>query len=139
MVFLSFNLFRTSLSSTAQFQLIPLHSLSVGIEESFGIFLVGLILVVILWLTVCSIWLFRCGQNLHEDEDDGKCELLSIRPYDKSNTIDLTVVSSENSIIVGSLYGQTSTGGIDNICLHVNPLENKLLSSSSSLKITQID
>lgn len=100
----------------------------------------GLILVFILWSTVCSIWLCRCGQNLRTDEDDGKCELLSIRPYEKSDTIDLTLLSSsDNSMIVGSLYGQTSTGGIDNICLHVNPLENQLLSSSSSLKITQID
>lgn len=106
-------------------------------EESLGIVLVSLILVCILWLTVCSVCFLRCGQHDNDDdENNSKCELLAIRSYDKSEMIDLTIVSSSKSAIVGSLYGQTSTGGIDNVCLHVNPLDNQLLSSS---KITQID
>lgn len=98
-------------------------------EESLGIVLVGLILVCILWLTVCSVCFLRCGQNDNDDEETSKCELLAIRPCEQSETIDLTILSSPpKSMVVGSLYGQTSTGGIDNVCLHVNPLDNQLLS-----------
>jgi hypothetical protein len=105
-------------------------STSFGIEETIGIFLLGLAAVSILWLTVCCVWFIRCG-HINEDDDDGKCELLSFRPYQTSDLMDL-----RKSTIVGNLSGHTNTGGIENICLHVNPLENKRI---SSLKITQID
>jgi hypothetical protein len=118
---------------------ITLHSLSFpsnlsDIEETIGIFLIGLVTVFILWLTVCCLWFIRCGRK--KKEDDGKCELLSFRPYEKDDIIDFNNLSQSKPMIVGNLSGHTNTGGIENVCLHINPLENKCL--SSSLKITQI-
>jgi hypothetical protein len=110
-------------------------SISFGIDESIGIFLIGLTAVFILWLTVCCIWFIHCG-HIHE-EDDGKCELLSFRPYEKADPNSLTIVTeNQKPMIVGNLSGHTHTGGIENLCLHVNPFETKPI---SSLKITQID
>jgi hypothetical protein len=118
---------------------ITLHSLSFpstlsGIEETIGIFLIGLITVFILWLTVCCLWVIRCG---HKNKvEDGKCELLSFRTYEKDDIIDFHILSQTKPMIVGNLSGHTNTGGLENVCLQINPLENKCL---SSLKITQID
>jgi hypothetical protein len=112
-----------------------LHTLSFpsnsfDIEETIGIFLFTLAAVLILWLAVCCVWFIRRG-HINSDDDDGKCELLAFRPYQASDLMDFT-----QPTIVGNLSGHTNTGGIENICLHVNPLENKPI---SSLKITQID
>ncbi|CAF0921115.1 unnamed protein product [Adineta steineri] len=109
-------------------------SISSRIEESIGLFLVGLATVFILWLTVCCVWFIRCG-HIHE-EDDGKCELLAMRLNRKAEIIDFTILSDRKPKIVGNLSGHTNTGGIENVCLHVNPIENRHI---SSLKITQID
>jgi hypothetical protein len=106
-------------------------SSSFGIEETIGIFILSLAVVFILWLTVCCVWFIRCGRINSNDDDDGKCELLAFRPCQSPDLMDLT-----QHAIVGNLSGHTNTGGIENICLHVNPLENKPI---SSLKITQID
>jgi len=127
------------LSSSPPSDTLTLHALSFpsssfGIEESIGIFLIGITAVFILWLTVCCTWFTRCGHM--NEEDDGKCELLSIRPYQKTDLIDFTILSEHKPMIAGNLSGHISTGGLENVCLHVNPLENKRI---SSLKITQID
>jgi len=127
------------LSSSPPSDTITLHALSfpsssLGIEESIGLFFIVIAAVFILWLTVCCVWFIRCGHI--KDEDDGKCELISIRPYQKPDLIDFTILSERKSMIVGNLSGHTSTGGLENVCLHVNPLENKRI---SSLKMTQID
>jgi hypothetical protein len=127
------------LSSSHPSDTITLHALSFpsssfGIEESIGLFLIGIAGVFILWLTICCIWFIHCGHI--NEEDDGKCELLSIQPYQKPDLIDFKILSEHKSMIVGNLSGHTSTGGLENVCLHVNPLENKRI---SSLKITQID
>jgi hypothetical protein len=116
-----------------------LHALSFspnsfGIEETIGIFVIGIGAVFILWLTVCCAWFIRCDHI--NEEDNGKCELLSFHPYQKPNLIDFTILSENKPMIVGNLSGHTITGGLENVCLHVNPLENKRI---SSLKITQID
>lgn len=128
----------TSLS-TSPFDSMTLHALSFpsnsfGIEESIGIFLIGMTVVFILWLTVCCVWFIRCDRST--EEDDGKCELISIRPYLKSDLSNFTILSERKSMIVGNLSGHTNTGGLENVCLHINPLENRRI---SSLKITQID
>jgi len=83
------------------------HSLtySYDIEEIMGIFILGLLIVVILWLTICCICFIRCRQYSYAD----------------------THFDSED-IIVGDLSKQTHTGGIENLCLHVNPFETKCLS-----------
>ncbi|CAF1599862.1 unnamed protein product [Adineta ricciae] len=109
-------------------------SMSSHIEESIGIFLVGLVTVFLLWLTVCCIWFMRCGHI--NEEDDGKCELLSFQPAQKADLVDFTVLTERMPTIVGNLSGHTSTGGLEAVRLHVNPIENKRI---SSLKMTQID
>ncbi|CAF1117256.1 unnamed protein product [Rotaria sordida] len=126
-------------SSSPPLHTITLHALSFpstsfDTEESVGIFLIGLATVCILWLTVCCMWFMRCGRI--NKEDDGKCELLSFGPYTKDDNIDFTISSETKSMIVGNLSGHTSTGGLENICVYVNPLENKRI---SSLNMTQID
>jgi hypothetical protein len=80
----NFNLSFFSRTSTSSLDTMTLHALSFpstsfDIEETIGIFLLGLTVVFILWLTVCCVWFIRCG-HINEDEDDGKCELLSFRP-----------------------------------------------------------
>jgi hypothetical protein len=145
----TFSLLRISLSPTTENQSIlssshspntmTLHALSFpstasSIEESIGIFLIGLTTVFILWLTLCCVWFIRCG-HINED-DDGKCELLSFRPYQKVDSIDFTILSETKPMVVGNLSGHISTGGLEHVSLHVNPIENKCI---SSLKITQID
>ena len=133
-----FFLSASSVSNSSTLHLLTFSSTSFGIEESVGIFLLGLILVFILWITVCCVCFIRCHQ-LHNDNDDGNCQLLSIRPSSSSQKTDLrrfTILSESKPMIVGNLYGHTSTGGIENLSLHINPLENQHL---SSLKITQID
>ncbi|UJR31998.1 hypothetical protein I4U23_019468 [Adineta vaga] len=111
-------------------------SMSTHVEESIGIFLVGLTTVFLLWLTICCIWFIRCGHINEEDDDDGKCELLSFQPVQKPDLVDFTILNERKPMIVGNLSGHTSTGGLETVCLHVNPIENKRI---SSLKITQID
>ncbi|CAF2764682.1 unnamed protein product [Rotaria sp. Silwood2] len=121
-------------SNTITLHALSFPSISFDTEESVGIFLIGLATVCILWLTVCCMWFIRCGHV--NKEDDGKCELLSFGPYTKNDNIDFTLLSETKPMIVGSISGHTSTGGLENICVYVNPLENKCI---SSLKITQID
>ena len=76
----------------------------------------------------------RCGHI--NEEDDGKCELLSFQPAQKADLVDFTVLTERMPTIVGNLSGHTSTGGLEAVRLHVNPIENKRV---SSLKMTQID
>ena len=126
--------------ATSPFENITLHALSFpstrfGIEESIGIFLIGLAAVFILWFTVCCVWLIHCDHS-RDDDDDGKCELLSIRRFEKATLMDFPILSEPSPAIVGKLSGHTSTGGIENLCLHVNPFDNKRI---ASLKLTQID
>ncbi|CAF1209464.1 unnamed protein product [Rotaria sp. Silwood1] len=121
-------------SNTITLHALSFSSTSFETEESIGIFLIGLATVCILWLTVCCMWFIRC-EHINK-EDDGKCELLSFGPYTKNDNLDFTIVSETKSMVVGNLSGHTSTGGLENICVYVNPLENKRI---SSLKITQID
>ena len=126
------------LSSTYPSNKITVHalafpSISFRTEESIGLFLIGFAAVFILWLTVCCMWFIRCG---HINKEDGKeHELFSFEPYQKPDIINFKSLSETKPMIVGNLSGQANTGGLDNICVHVNPLENKRV---SSLKIMQI-
>ena len=118
---------------------ITLHALSFsssssGLEETLGMFLVGLIVVLILWFTVCCTWFARCGHL--PEQVHGKCELLSCQPFSKGDRINWTILDERSPMVVGNLTSQTRTGGLENLSLHVNPFENKRM---SSLKITQID
>ena len=104
-----------------------------------GILLIGLLVVLILWLTVCCTWFIHCDHRRRRrlaDESNGKCELLSIQPYQRIDLLDLKLRSNQSSMIVGNLSGHTRTGGLENLSLNVNPLENRRM---SSLKITRID
>ncbi|CAF3727719.1 unnamed protein product [Rotaria socialis] len=121
-------------SNTITLHALSFPSASIDSEESIGIFLIGLITVFILWLTICCMWFVGCSHR--REQDDGKCELLSFGPHPKVDNIDFTIITQTKPMIVGNLSGHTSTGGLDNICVYVNPLENKC---SSSSKITQID
>ena len=115
-------------------------SAALGVEESMGILLIGLLVVLILWLTVCCTWFIHCDHRRRRrrlgDESDGKCELLSVQPYQKIDLLDFKLRADQSSLIVGNLSGHTRTGGLENLSLNVNPLENRRM---SSLKITRID
>lgn len=74
-------------------------------EEIMGILILGLFIVLILWLTICYICLARCRQYSFTDN-----------------------CSNEKDIIVGNIAKHTHTGGIENLCLHINPFETKRLS-----------
>ncbi|CAF4357801.1 unnamed protein product, partial [Rotaria magnacalcarata] len=74
------------------------------------------------------MWFVRCGHR--RKQDGGKCELLAFEPHPKVDNIDFKLVTQTKPMIVGSLSGHTSTGGLDNICVYVNPLENKRSPSS---------
>ena len=140
----SFNLLSSMMSTTLPSpsdaeNTLTLHALSFssnasGMEETLGMFLVGLTVVLILWCTVCCTWFARCGHS--PEQVHGKCELLSCRPYPKGDRINWTIIDERNPMIVGNLTSQTRTGGLENLSLYVNPFENKRL---SSLKRTQID
>lgn len=121
-------------SNTITLHALSFPSASIDSEDSIGIFLIGLVTVFILWLTVCCMWFLRCNHKAKQDY--GKCELLSYKPYPNIDNNGFTILNETKSAIVGNLSGHTSTGGLDNICVYVNPLENKRI---TSLKITQID
>lgn len=101
---------------------------SSGIEEIFGMFLVGMIIVLILWLTVCCTWFIHCDhqrrrEKLNHDEDDGRCEFLSYqRPFEKSWTL-IDDRHRYPSSIVGNVNRQTHTGGLEHLSILVNPME----------------
>jgi hypothetical protein len=111
-------------------------SLTSDFEEILSIFLIGLIIVLILWLTVCCTWFLHCHQQREPTVDS--CQLFSYPSLQsKSDRFNRTMNNDHRySNIVGNLTSQTRTGGLENLSLYINPFENKRI---SSLKITQIN
>lgn len=119
------------ISSTPSPDGMTLHALtypssSSGMEEIFGMFLIGMIIVLILWLTVCCTWFIHCDHRRRRgranDDDDGRCEFLSYRPLEKRWTLIDDRHRSPTSI-VGNVNRQTHTGGLEHLSILVNPME----------------
>lgn len=86
-------------------------------------FLIGLMIVLILWLTVCCTWFIHCDHRHRTSKDDGQCSFLSRRTTEKNWTLIDDRVRYPDSI-VGNLNYQTRTGGFEHLSIFVNPLEH---------------
>ncbi|UJR14732.1 hypothetical protein I4U23_001724 [Adineta vaga] len=81
-------------------------------EETIALFLISLGIVLTLWILICCICLIHCRSQRHKSESS---QLLSYRSYPK---VDQNLLSKKNN-----------SNMVDNICLHVNPLESNHISS----------